>query len=67
MVYMVTWIPSIYPLYVSIYTIHGSVMGYTILYNHPLIDGIHYDYSTMMIFPLTPLGGELPTWLVVVG
>jgi len=24
MLYMVTWIPSIYPLYVSIYTIHGS-------------------------------------------
>ena len=24
LLYMVTWIPSIYPLYVSIYTIHGS-------------------------------------------
>ena len=24
MLYMVTWIPSIYPIYVSIYTIHGS-------------------------------------------
>jgi hypothetical protein len=24
LLYMVTWIPSIYPIYVSIYTIHGS-------------------------------------------
>jgi len=24
LLYMVTWIPSIYPLYVRIYTIHGS-------------------------------------------
>ena len=28
LLYMVTWIQLIYPLYVSIYTIHGSVMGF---------------------------------------
>ena len=27
MLYMVTWIPSIYPLYVSIYAIHGSYLS----------------------------------------
>ena len=35
---MVTWIPSIYPSHVSIYTMHGSVMGmglkYRLSYNH---------------------------------
>ena len=27
LLYMVTWIPSIYPLYVSIYTIHICLYG----------------------------------------
>ena len=32
MPYMVTWIPSIYPLYVSIYTSTMDPMGYIYIY-----------------------------------
>ena len=41
--YMVTWIPSIYPLYVSIYiyTIHGSYGIFVILFNFFWFHRIH--------------------------
>ena len=32
MLYMVTWIPSIYPLYVSIYTSTMDPMGFVMVY-----------------------------------
>jgi phage shock protein PspC (stress-responsive transcriptional regulator) len=42
LLYMVTWIPSIYPSHVSIYTIHGSYG----IYNHT-IDTIIMWYLIM--------------------
>ena len=37
LLYLVTWIPSIYTLYVSIYTIHGSY-GYERIYELQRMD-----------------------------
>ena len=46
LLYMVTWIPSIYPIYVSIYTIHGS---YGIYYKYIIWYVIMYQYSSINI------------------
>ena len=41
--YMVTWIPLIYPLYVSIYTIHYGSYGYYHVLN---------DTPSHIVYPL---------------
>ena len=44
LIYMVTWIPSIYPIHVSIYSIHGScgIYIYTSLIQ---LDGFHSSFQ----------------------
>ena len=49
LLYMVTWIPSIYPLYVSIYTIHGSYGYIYILHYIKYISG--WWFGSFFIFP----------------
>jgi len=55
LLYMVTWIPSIYPLYVSIYTSTMDPMGYIyIMYTHMYV----YIYMCVYIMHIYILIAE---------